>query len=473
MSEKPAIIFITCDEMRLDTLSCYGGTAVDTPNIDSLMHQGTKYENCYTVSPLCLPARCSMLTGLYPHNSGAYSNFRRCPLNQNLPNIFTELRKAGYATSMIGKCHFAPVPYDETKPDRTLPYDDFKEYYMSLGIDHLELQDDKQVSVWYYDDYSKELDRAGYLKEYRDCTWNDSLGKVFPFPGPVQWHPDAWVGDHGARFIEAVSSGEKPQFTWISFSGPHYPFDAPQEYYGRVKQDGLPSCRRREGELEDAARIHHDSYFGGGHIDGCGTAPGHACRNYTEDYWKRLQISYYANIALIDDEVGKILEAVKKRYGENALVIFTADHGEMLGNHGVWGKHDCAYDDVWRIPLLVRFPGQSEPAVCRGMVNLTDILPTCLAAGGAQPVACDGRELQERTEYLAYTFSESEGFCAVTDGSCKYVHVQKDGHNHREFLDLRSDPEEFENQMDNPELDGDKARLMERMISHFMPHVLP
>ena len=73
---------------------------------------------------------------------------------------------------------------------------------MSLGIDHLELQDDKQVSVWYYDDYSKELDRAGYLKEYRDCTWNDSLGKVFPFPGPVQWHPDACVGDHGARFIE-------------------------------------------------------------------------------------------------------------------------------------------------------------------------------------------------------------------------------------------------------------------------------
>ena len=84
MSEKPAIIFITCDEMRLDTLSCYGGTAVDTPNIDSLMHQGTKYENCYTVSPLCLPARCSMLTGLYPHNSGAYSNFRRCPLNQKI-----------------------------------------------------------------------------------------------------------------------------------------------------------------------------------------------------------------------------------------------------------------------------------------------------------------------------------------------------------------------------------------------------
>lgn len=473
MSNRPAIILITCDEMRLDTLSCYGGTAVKTPYIDSLMERGTKYENCYTVSPLCLPARCSMLTGLYPHHSGAYSNFRKCPLDQDIPNIFTELKKAGYATAMIGKCHFAPVPYDETRADKTLPYDDFRDYYMSLGIDHLELQDDKQVSVWYYDDYSKELDKAGYLKEYRDLTWDNSRGKVFPFPGPVRWHPDSWVGDCGAKFLEENSAEDGRQFTWISFSGPHYPFDAPQEYYERVNQKGLPVRRYKEDELKEESRIHHNSYYGGGHIDGCGTAPEHACRNYTPEYWKQLQISYYANVALIDDEVGKILDAARKRYGENVLVIFTADHGEMLGNHGVWGKHDCAYDDVWRIPMLVHFPEQQTSETEKGKVNLTDILPTCLNAAGAEPITCDGYALQERKEFLSYTFSESEGFCAVTDGSYKYIHVQKDGHNHREFLDLKQDPGEYENQMDNPRLDGEKARLMERLLTHFMPHVLP
>lgn len=473
MSVQPTILFITCDELRRDALSCYGGRAISTPNIDSLMDNGTFYDNCYTVSPLCLPARCSMLTGLYPHNSGAYSNFRKCPLNQNVPNLFTQLKTVGYSTSLIGKCHFAPVPYDKTRPDKTLPYDDFKEYYMSLGIDYLELQDDKQVSIWYYDDYSKELDRAGYLKEYRDNLWNPAYGKVFPFPGPIEWHPDAWVGDHAVKFLKQNAGTDKPQFLWVSFSGPHYPFDAPQEYYSRVNSDGLPKYNRKEGEYKSQSRIHHKSYYGGGCIDGCGPAPEHACKNYTEDYWKRLQISYYANMALIDDKVGEILDVVQTLYGENVLIIFTADHGEMLGNHGLWGKHDCAYDDVWRVPMLIHFPGQTERCVENGIINLTDIFPTCLKAGGIEEVVCDGTALQDRDTYLSYTFCESEGFCAVTDGTYKYVHVQKEGQRFQEFIDLSKDPEEYQNQMNDSELDAEKVRLMERMIAHFMSHALP
>jgi arylsulfatase A-like enzyme len=203
--DKPSIIIITLDEFRRDTLSYYGNRAISTPNID----------------------------GLYPHRSGAYSNFRKCPLDENVKNLFKELRAGGYQTALFGKCHFAPVPYRETRPDITLPYDEFRDYYLSLGLNRLDLQDDKQVSIWFYDDYSKALDKA-------------------------------------VSFVKNNNS-EKPLFSWISFSGPHYPFDSPSEYFSRVDRSMLWPRKTKEGELSDPGRIHHKSFYGSGNIDGAST----------------------------------------------------------------------------------------------------------------------------------------------------------------------------------------------------------
>ncbi len=471
--DRKAIILITCDELNKNVLGCCGGQAVETPWIDSLARDGVDYGNCYTTSPWCLPARCSIMTGLYPHHSGAYSNFRKCALDNGLPNLFTSMKKGGYHTSVFGKCHFAPVPYGETRADRTLPYDSFKTYYESLGIEHLELEDDKQVSVWFYDDYSKELEKAGYLKAYRDAVWNESYQKVFPFPGPSEWHPDAWVGRKAAEYIRQYNC-EKPLFAWVSFSGPHYTFDAPEEYLAQVDTNRLPSRKRREGELEGTDRIHHDSYYGGinANIDGSRTAEGHACQNYPEEYWKRLQTAYCANVKLIDDWVGEILRAVSEKYGDNAMVIFTADHGEMLGNHGLWGKHNCAYEEVWKIPLLIRYPGQKEGKTDKRLVNSTDFLPTCLDVAGISVPPCDGHSLCDTGWSREYTFAEGEGFLAVTDGTCKYVHVQKGTENGREFLDLETDPGEFENKAMLEACQEKKARLQEKLVEHLLPSVL-
>lgn len=471
--DNTAIILITCDELNKNVLGCCGGQAVGTPYIDSLAKEGVDYQNCYTTSPWCLPARCSIMTGLYPHHSGAYSNFRKCALDNGLPNLFTSMKRGGYHTSVFGKCHFAPVPYSETRPDRTLPYDTFKAYYESLGIEHLDLEDDKQVSVWFYDDYSKELEKAGYLKAYRDAVWNEGYQKVFPFPGPSEWHPDAWVGRKAAEYIRQYDS-EKPLFAWVSFSGPHYTFDAPKEYLAQVDTDRLPARKRREGELEGTDRIHHDSYFGGANanVDGSRTAEGRACKNYPEEYWKRMQTAYCANVKLIDDWVGEILRAVSEKYGDNALVIFSADHGEMLGNHGLWGKHNCAYEEVWKIPLLVRYPGQKEGRTDKRLVNSTDFLPTCLDVAGISAPPCDGHSLRDTQWSRPYTFAEGEGFLAVTDGTCKYIHVQKGTECGREFLDLETDPDEFENKAALESCQKKKARLQEKLVEHLLPSVL-
>ena len=472
---KPHILLITADELRKDALSCYGNEAVRTPNLDRFAMEAIQFQKAYAASPWCLPSRCALLTGLYPHNSGAYSNFRKCELSTGVPNLFQMLKQGGYTTSVHGKCHFAPVPYNRTKPDVTLPYDEFRNYYLSLGIDHLDLQDDKQVSVWFYDDYAKELEAAGYLAAYRRDTWDRSKAKVFPFPGPVEWHPDSWVGRKAVEFIERHPQ-DQPLFCWVSFSGPHYPFDPPQAYFDRVVMTKDKPRKMKAGEFDDERRIHHRSYHGDGRgiADGCGPAPNHAQKNYSEAYWHNLRKSYYANVALIDDQIGRVLDAFRRRFGNDALIIFTADHGEMLGNHGIWGKGDCGYEDVLNVPLLVQYPGERQHTTTDAKVMLTDMMATCLKAAGLPQIPTDGGDFKEVIERGGhrYVFSEGEGFVTVSDGELKYIHVSKPGRECCELFDLKNDPDEFDNVIDRSEYAQKLAELRHAINNLFIRKLL-
>jgi arylsulfatase A-like enzyme len=171
--------------------------------------------------------------------------------------------------------------------------------------------------------------------------------------------------------------------------------------------------------------------------------------------------------------IGKIIKTAEEKFGDNLLIIFTADHGEMLGNHKLWGKHNCAYDEVWHIPLFVRFPhGEKSGIKCSNLVNTCDILPTCLEAAGGKTIPCDGVSLYHPSE-REYTFAEGEGYIAVTDGRYKYVHVQKGNEQSREFLDCVTDPCEFENRITDSSSFEQISRLREKIIEHFMKKVLP
>ena len=474
--KKPTILLITADELRKDALRCYGNTIIDTPCLDALAGSGVRYDRAYCASPWCLPSRCSILTGLFPSSSGAYSNFRKCELDGRFPNLFSVLRENGYRTALSGKCHFAPVPYGETKPDRTLPYDSFRDYYLSLGLDDLFLQDGKEVSAWFYDDYARELDEAGLLPAYRSARWDRQTAKVYPFPLADEWHPDIWTAGKMASYIKGYDRQE-PAMLWMSFSGPHYPFDAPASYYERVDMGELEKRKRRgrSDEFDGEDRIHHKSYHGGGNIDGCGAAADRACKKYDEDYWLRLRRSYFANVAMIDDMAGRVIRAAGEKWGDDLLVIFTADHGEMLGNHGLWGKHNCAYEDVWNVPLLVRYPGRRQAEVRDEKVQLTDLFATCMGAAGVGGIRTDGEDLRTVTGAGGhpYVFAEGEGYAAVGDGRYKYVHIDKPREEYYELLDGAADPEEYENGIRRPENQAVLAKLERMMVSHFMKRVLP
>ena len=472
---KPNIVLITFDEMRRDSLSLYGNKAITTPNLDALALSGTRYENCYTPSPLCLPARCSILTGLYPHNSKAYSNFRDCALDPDVPNLFNILKQNGYKTGMAGKCHFAPVDYDSARPNMTQPMG-LKAYYQSLGIDELHLQDGKSNSIWFLDDYSEEMQASGHLEEYRRLTWDKmNNGDVFTFPYAAELHPDRWVGRKSAELIDCHDTGA-PLFVWASFSGPHYAYDTPAEYRDMVDVTQLGQRSYLDGEFDDVTRIHHTSYHGPSGIDACSRVKDGACKNFTEEYWQELRIQYHANVKLLDDMVGEILKSAKRKFGDNTMVLFTTDHGELLGDHGLWGKNNCVYEPVWRVPMFVKYPGGQAGAVADCKVSTHDIMPTCAAVAGIDvPAGLDGRDMRasELDGGYKYIFSEAEGFAAITDGVYKYVHLMQGNKNLRELYDLSKDPEEFHNFVNDESHREILNRLRDEMIVHFMKDALP
>ena len=469
------ILLITTDEQHLRTLSCYGAKTESTPCIDALAECADVYEHAYTVSPVCLPARCSIMTGLYPHNSGSVSNIFGASLSTQLPNLFTELKKVGYRTSLHGKCHFIPVPYPATRSNMTLEYEHFISYYRSLGMDALDLQDDKNNSLWYYDDYAKELSRKNMLKTCRyEAHVNPENHGFYDFPFEDEMHPDAWVGNRAIERINSSSSDE-PNFIWVSFSGPHYPIDTPKKYTETIDPDKMGERIYRDGEWDDASKYHCRGFHGPGTTEGSGHAKDHAQKNYSEEYWQSWRRRYLGNIALIDEKVGMIIDAAREKFGDDLWIIYTTDHGEMMGNHSLWGKNGSLFEDVLRIPLIVQKPGQSAGKRIKETVSSIDIFPTVLSAAGITDLPkCDGNPIEETVSRggLDYIISECEDRVAIVKGDAK-LELNRAGVKpnfpdqpsvlFREFYDLGEDPYEFENRYDDPKY-SDKIKELTALI---------
>ncbi len=480
----PTVLLITMDELNREALSCYGAVSHETPNLDALAADGLTFDNAYTPSALCLPARCSLATGMLPHQTRSYCNGVGRSLDLDLPNIFNHFRDNGYRTSVHGKCHFVPVPYGQISKEITQEWEPIRHYYMALGMDHLDLQDDTQVSAWFYDDYAKDLEAQGIQGVFRyNCHHAKAedgvdLPGTFPFPGPGQWHPDAWVGRKAVEYIDDYPT-DQPGMVWVSFPGPHYPVNTLDEYLAKVDIDKIPDPPTREGEWDDDRKYHRqvseDGSAGGGRADGDGYAPNQEQQRYTADYWKRFRQAYFANVVLIDEWIGKIVASAKERWGDDLVVVFTADHGDMLGAHGFWGKNNCAYDQVWKVPLVLasNAPGVDLPAGQRSeaMVQTTDVLPTLLNIADLPPVECDGEDLRDlaATGGREVVVSQQSNFLAVCDGKAKYVRCN----GFEELYDVAADPENFENLIESSHREAlmatiqaytDKKQQDERML---------
>lgn len=456
---RPSILFITTDEQHLDTVY-RRDMPYQLPGLHGLMAQSDVYENAYSASPVCLPARCSWMNGLMPHRSGCISNNFGASLPLNDANLFTHLKAQGYTSSMHGKCHFVPCPYPAVRPYLTQEYEHYIHYYKSLGMDHLDLQDDKNISLWYYDDYAKDMEKAGLLKEYRRRFMRDrQAGELPEFPAAKEMHPDSWTGRKALSYLDSCD-GRQPHFMWVSFSGPHYPMDAPSEYYERIDMSKDILRRFQPGEWDDETKHNRHGFWGTGQsTEGTGNAPGGAQKNYTEAYWQLWRKKYYANIVQIDDYIQQIIQKAERIFGDNLLIVFTADHGDMMGNHSLWGKNSAVYDDVLRIPLIVRQPGQRCRRDLSETVSSLDVFPTLLQYGGCQvPESVDGRPLKEVVHAGGrdVIISCCEGRVAIIKKGIKLVvnamgfEMGKPTSIYHELYDLRIDPHEYANRYNDP-----------------------
>lgn len=433
---QPNILLLFTDQQRADTIAALGNPLIRTPVLDGLVRDGTSFNAAYTASPVCIPARHALVTGLPPHRTGVVDNVENAPPARSFIEL---LAGSGYTTHGVGKMHFCGDPRrswgfesrdyaEELDPD-----DDYRRYLSGVGYGHV-------------------LDPHGLRSEYYYLPQPSQL------PAPL--HHTTWVADRSIDFLRKRDT-RRPFFLWSSFIKPHPPFETPNPWGRLYRSSDMPDPVPDEPPGSHATfwtRLQNRYKY----MDG-GTNP-HLARSQ--------RAAYYATISFIDYHVGRILAALGPEAG-NTLVVFTSDHGEMLGDFGCYGKRSML-DAAARVPLLVRRPGHFPAgASCNVPVSLLDLYPTFAAAAGVgeQPDAQSvdlARVLSPSTPARMVTSQFSQralGLYMITDGAWKYIYSAAD---RREFLYHRSsDPQERIDRSTDPVSADELVRLRRELINRF------
>ena len=423
VSQKPDILFLMPDEMRGDCLSAVGHPAVRTPNLDKLAQEGAVFRRAYSTCPSCIPARHALLTGLFPATSGVVGYAAKPITHPTMPKLLAD---TGYTTILVGRwMHQAP-------PDD--PYGYQKEIRGSTHIDD--------------DEYDKFLQQAapesgGIRKLVAKLGLSYNGWEAKPWPLAEELHPNGWIVGQARKALKE-SPAARPLFLTTSFFSPHPPLFPPKRYFDAYLTQKLPAPA-------------HGDWVDWQALSTKGDEVGH--RVLLEgDTLRATQAGYFGLIQQLDDLVAPLIAEFKERSqkaGRPWVIVFTADHGEMLGDHGFFRKCE-PFEGSANIPFLVT--GSAELGFKPGLrstqpVCLEDIMPTLLDLDGAfctKPMegvslvpVLRGEKTTVRDCLLfehAPAYSKQQAFLALTDGSFKYIWHPLDGTEH--LFDLTADPHE-------------------------------
>lgn len=430
-AQKPHIILIMSDQHRGDAMGCMGNTSVITPHMDSLAHDGTLFTCGYTSAPSSTPARAGLLTGLSPWHHGMLGYGRVAThYRYEMPRM---LRELDYYTFGIGKMHWFP--------QKTL-----HGFHGTLVDESGRIETEDFISdyrLWF------QMHAPGVNPDSTGLGWNDHGARTYKLPEEL--HPTVWTGKEACEMIHHHKNGNgQPLFLKVSFARPHSPYDPPQRLIEQYRDKKIPAPYIGEWckDMPYATPVDPDS-----------AASDAAFGSFGEEYVKKSRLHYYANVTLVDEEIGKIIQALKEEgMYDNALICYISDHGDMLGDHHHWRK-TYPYEGSSHIPFIVKWPAsyrfQGGEKV-EAPVELRDLLPTFLeVAGGTVPEDMDGQSLlllmngnQDKwRRYIdmehATCYSPDNYWCALTDGKIKYIWRFHTGE--EELFDLVKDPHELKN----------------------------
>jgi choline-sulfatase len=430
----PNILFILTDQQRADALGSVSPW-MRTPALDRLAREGVLFRCCITQSPGCIPARVSLMTGLYAHNTGVWKG-RRFTLPPTARTWVRRIREAGYRTSMIGKTHLHPQDGD-IRDERSLVH--------AWGFDDVVEIAGPRASARGRSDLTEEWERVGLLEAFRadlEERTGENRDLVRPSPLGLEHHYDSFVGRKAVEQIRAYE-GDRPWLCWVGFGGPHEPWDAPDRYFTLYDADELPAPL-------PAIRSVSASRPRGALLDERLSADAARLERLTEPDLAAIRANYAGKVSLIDRWVGEMLSTLEDRGDlDRTVVLFASDHGEMNGDHGLFHK-SCFLQPAVAVPLVVRMPGGAAGGVVNDdPVELIDVGPTLVEVAGASlDYAQWGRSLlpvirgdARRVRELAV--SEQRGEIALVERRWK-VALNQEGAAYL-VTDLENDPEEHEN----------------------------
>ena len=477
MTGQPNILVLMSDQHRADILGAAGDPVVITPHLDALAEEGVRYDNVFCQGPLCMPARASFLTERYVRDHGVFEN--RWDVPHTFPTFLHKTREVGYHTACIGKMHLWVHGQRDSQGRRVITdarqrSADMIEYGFDEPIETL----GKLASVRLGSEYGDHLAARGLLGTYRDWVARRQYGggghtstetlpnwAVGSIPLPPEDYIDAWHGERVARWIEEYDR-DKPWLLWVGFPGPHDPWDAPREYVDRYRDAALPMPRTlRRPDIPDGGPFEAFlAYWLWVHSDSA---------TLTEERIQDVRRHYYADISVIDDAVGRIRRALTDTgQADNTWIIYTSDHGEMMGEHRMLMKM-VFYDQATRVPLIIRPPAGTDPAVVPDLVEHLDIAATIRAIAGADGVdTFEGRALvgpdgHPRSPARGVVHSENYGMAMARTHRHKIVY-HEDTLTPGQLFDLAEDPGEDRNLVDEPDAADLVAELMETHARPFL-----